>query len=752
MRTILLLIIIPVLLNGQCYNRYSTEVFSTVQITNDILYGESINSEGDTISLMLDYYEPSGDNVEKRPLLILMPGPDLVKGSKNDSTLVVLSNKLVRRGYTVAAINFRKAYSLQSLLDKNGLFKATLDASQDAKAAVRFFRKELQSTNNYPADSNMIWLGGIGGGSMAAQMSVYLNDTLEVSEAWRSIIRNSGGLEGNSGHPQYSSSVRGVINLSGAIIDTSWMSDNTEPIINIHGDSDDYYPYMTDSLFAYTHNRTCNGHHELCYKRLNEATFVQTHNSHANDNDFSILAANQNGDIPAQFSAGVRGLGLKLYYTSSFFCSGSGTQLYAYHGDPFLGCIKFSDIGSQILSFLNSNPDEFLFITIEGTASNNDIATGFNSAGLSSFLYQHTLGSPWPTIGELIDSGQRIIVMNSNSGPSLPGYHTMWDFIQDTEYNFQNTGAFNCNYLRGNTNSDIFLLNHFLTVASPQPLSAGATNAWDLVLNRARQCSAARGLHTNLLYIDFFNSGDVFRAADSLNRIGEEFPAVQGSFILNASAQQSGILSELYTISGGGFAPYKGNWGDTAAYFIADYMIRHFPCEMSCATAVDQISGLDTIWLDSVSNYSVGFNNGASYEWILPDTNYNNLTSLMISGDTSGQFTIKVIETSQYGCIYDTIQKTVMVVLNTGTEKIKGDGAFSIFPNPTSDKLWIKLMNRTEELYTITIYDRQGMLVFQKKKLISELTELDIDNLTEGIYVIKLVGKHTYSSKFTKKP
>ena len=132
--------------------------------------------------------------------------------------------------------------------------------------------------------------------------------------------------------------------------------------------------------------------------------------------------------------------------------------------------------------------------------------------------------------------------------------------------------------------------------------------------------------------------------------------------------------------------------------------------------------------------------------------NYNNLTSLMISGDTSGQFTIKVIETSQYGCIYDTIQKTVMVVLNTGTEKIKGDGAFSIFPNPTSDKLWIKLMNRTEELYTITIYDRQGMLVFQKKKLISELTELDIDNLTEGIYVIKLVGKHTYSSKFTKKP
>ena len=113
--------------------------------------------------------------------------------------------------------------------------------------------------------------------------------------------------------------------------------------------------------------------------------------------------------------------------------------------------------------------------------------------------------------------------MTSNSGTSLPGYHAMWDFIQDTEYDFQNTSAFNCNYLRGNPSSDLFMLNHFLTIGSPQPLSASSTNAWDLVLDRARQCSTDRGLHPNLLYIDFFNSGDVFRAADSLNRIGVDF-------------------------------------------------------------------------------------------------------------------------------------------------------------------------------------------------------------------------------------
>lgn len=747
---ILILLMLPVLSFGQCYNRYSQEIFSSVQVTNNIYYGKNIDYKGDTISLYLDYYESTTDTNTQRPLLILMHGADFVTGSKTDANLVSLTQKLVRRGYAVANINYRKRFSMQTLLDKQNLFEANLDAAHDAKAAVRFFKKSIQNNNPYKIDSTMLWLGGIGAGSMAAQLAVYLDDSLEVSPNWWAIVQTKGGLEGTSGNPNFSSSVRGVINLSGAILDTAWISNNTEPLISIHGDMDDYYPYAADSLFAYTHNRNCNLHHELCYKRLNEVTFVQTHNSHAHDGDFSILAANQNGDIPAQLAAGVRALGIKLYYTSSFFC-GSGTDLYAYHGNPILGCVKFSDIGAQIKSFLDNNPDEFLFITVEGSASNTEIANGFNNAGLTPFLYQHSFGTVWPTLGELIDSGQRLIVMTDNSGASLAGYHHMWTFIQDTEYDFTNTGAFNCNHLRGNANADLFLLNHFLTVASPQPLSANNTNDWQLVLDRARQCGAARGLHPNLLYIDFFDSGDVFRAADTLNRIGEDFPLVYGSQTIQNYAQQHNLLTELYTINGEGYAPYSGNWGDSTVAFIADFMLRHYPCKMSCAPPVEQIIGQDSIAQNTAYTYSIAANMGATYQWIIKDSIYTDTSNITLSiADTTNSIMIKVIESSQYGCVYDTISMNLIVYAAVSTKHIDQQNQFWIHPNPARDQIWIELNNPTQEVYSLQIYDSQGRLIQQEKQQFSDKTSINIKGLANGVYLLKIVGKQEFVSKFIK--
>lgn len=750
---ILILLFLPLLTFGQCYNRYSQEIFTSVQSTNNILYGENIDYKGDTIPLYLDYHAPTGDTNTQKPLLILMHGADFVNGSKIDADLVSLTQKLVRRGYAVANIDYRKAFSMQTLLDKQNLFKASLDAAHDAKAAVRFFRNSLTSGNTYKIDSSMIWLGGIGAGAMAAQMAVYLDDTLEVSAAWQAIIQTAGGLEGNSGTPAVSSKVRAVINLSGATLDTAWMTNNTEPLISIHGDLDEYYPYAADSLFAYTHNRACNLRHELCYKRLNEVTFVQTHNSHAHDGDFSVLAANQNGDIPAQLASGVRAFGIKLYYTSSFFCSG-GTDLYAYHGNPILGCVKFSDIGAQIKSFLDNNPNEFLFITVEGDANNSQIANGFNSAGLTPFLYQHSFGAVWPTLGELIDSGQRLIVMTDNSGASLPGYHHMWTFIQDTEYDFTSTGAFNCNHLRGNANADLFLLNHFLTVASPQPLSANNTNDWQLLLNRARQCGAARGMHPNLLYIDFFNSGDVFRAADTLNRIGEDFPLVYGSSTIQNYAQQGNILAELYTINNEGYAPYSGNFGDSAAAFIADFMLRHYPCELSCAPPVETIIGQDSIQTDSSYNYTIAANMGANYQWFLGDSIYNNTSTISFSTLDTNLSILELIETSQYGCVYDTIAMNINVfeVVSIAVSQLAEAGySFNIQPNPVSHQLLIEVIepNLTEAL-SIEVYDSQGRLVLEKKQENTSTATINVRKLVQGVYILKIRANKEYTTKFIK--
>lgn len=752
MRLLFLFLCLPILAFGQCYNRYTQAIFPNVQIQTDVQYGTHIDAQGDSLALFLDFYAPSSDTLQERPLLILLHGKDFVTGSKEDSSLVYLSQKLARQGFAVAAINYSQVFSLQGLLDKKELFRSTLKAAQDAKAAVRFFKKmQQQQANLFRIDSTMIWLGGIGSGSMAAQMAVYLDDVLEVAPDFQAIIQAEGGLEGNSGHLLFSSQVKGVLNLSGATIDTDWMSNNTEPILNIHGILDDHYPYTSDSLFQYTHHTICNGHHELCYKRLNEVTFVQTHNSHADDGSFNVLAANQNGNIPAQFAAGVRGLGLKLYYESSIFCSGSGTQLYAYHGDPFLGCTQFSTIGNQILDFLNNNPNEFLFITIEGSASNSEIATGFNSAGLTPFLYQHTFGEIWPTLGALIESNQRLIVMTDNSGTSLPGYHHLWTFVQDTEYNFQTTNDFNCNYLRGNQNSDLFLLNHFLTVASPQPLSANNTNDWNLVLNRARQCGSSRNLHPNLLYIDFFNSGDVFRAADTLNQIGKDFPLVYGSSIINTAATQQGLLSELYSMNNHGFSPYNGSMGDSAAFFIGNFLTNHFPCELSCITPVSTIIGADSIWVDSTYFYTIVPNLGSNYQWITSDSIYNNSNSIPIQTQDTTSFSLHLIETSQYGCVFDTLSLTITSSLHTSISKLATNFKLRISPNPVHDKLVVHFDSYSNPSYLLKIYNQQGELIYQKQRFVDNNTiSISLQHLDTGIYILSIPEIKGASIRFSK--
>ena len=52
-----------------------------------------------------------------------------------------------------------------------------------------------------------------------------------------------GGVEGNSGNPGYSSEVKAIINMCGALGDTAWMKPGDEPVINFHGTNDGTVPY-----------------------------------------------------------------------------------------------------------------------------------------------------------------------------------------------------------------------------------------------------------------------------------------------------------------------------------------------------------------------------------------------------------------------------------------------------------------------------------------------------------------------------
>jgi len=68
-------------INAQCTgDRYKMQVFWESEVTSDIQYGSNINTQGNNENLTLDVYEPTGDSLANRPLLILAHGGSFIGG------------------------------------------------------------------------------------------------------------------------------------------------------------------------------------------------------------------------------------------------------------------------------------------------------------------------------------------------------------------------------------------------------------------------------------------------------------------------------------------------------------------------------------------------------------------------------------------------------------------------------------------------------------------------------------------------
>ena len=266
--------------------------------------------------------------------------------------------------------------------------------------------------------------------------------------------------------------------------------------------------------------KKCNGYEALCDKAYNEVAYAGTHNSHAYRPKFSVLSANQNHDIPTQLNDGIRCINIKTYFVAdNDSCYGDSDTLYVYHGFAQLGCEPYAKVLGELKDFLDTNPHEVLTLVIEGGASVAKLNKGMERAGLTAYLHKQPQGYDWPTLGEMIDSGKRLVVFShhGNSDPAM-GFHHEWTYFVDSHYQADSGAAFSCEHDRGNeATASLYLMNHFITIITPQPDSAAIYNGNPFLLNRARECMDHRGLLPNFIWVDFHDLGDVVATVDSLN-------------------------------------------------------------------------------------------------------------------------------------------------------------------------------------------------------------------------------------------
>jgi len=152
-------------------------------------------------------------------------------------------------GYVVASINYRLGLPITLDLETPAT-EAVVRGYHDAKAAVRFFRKDIaESGNTYNINTDEIYMTGVSAGGFVALHVAYMDELSEMPAVIDQTLPGlGGGLEGTSGNDGYSSDVKGIVNIAGAIGDTTWIQPNDEPILSFHGTGDTVVPFDSDML------------------------------------------------------------------------------------------------------------------------------------------------------------------------------------------------------------------------------------------------------------------------------------------------------------------------------------------------------------------------------------------------------------------------------------------------------------------------------------------------------------------------
>jgi hypothetical protein len=301
----------------------------------------------------------------------------------------------------------------------------------------------------------------------------------------------------------------------------------------------------------------CNGSPELCGRRLDEVVFPATHNAMSAADIPDWLFPQQEKGLSGQLEDGVRALLIDVHYgvpvegrvkTDLDHEMGSRDKLeravgkegldaamrirdrlagkeegprapYLCHGFCELGATPFVGALTAIHQFLVESPDEVLVLLLEDYVSPQDIAAAFEKSGLDGLVYRGPAGPPWPTLREMIDSRQRILVLIESDRTGVPWIHPGYGgLLQETPYHFEKPSELSCAANRGGTQGSLFLMNNWIdTTPAPKPSNAAIVNAYDALLARARQCQAERGKLPNILAVDFYRTGALFDVARTLN-------------------------------------------------------------------------------------------------------------------------------------------------------------------------------------------------------------------------------------------
>ena len=286
--------------------RYIDPVFNEVEVTNPVELAQNYSiiewiKTGGTAhtvkeSLVAQIYTPGEDTKTDRPLIIYVhtgnffpyPVNGLCSGTLQDSSNVEIATRLAKMGYVVAVVNYRQGWNpfQQNTLTKRfSLINALYRSIQDINTYIRYFRKSVDEFNNpYGINPSQITVWGDYTGGSIALTAAYLKSFAEfhspndpdkfllptptgnvsmITENYTGNIYGDGSIsivdesyhiltglqKGDTlcipNHMGYPSDFALVVNMGGALADSSWLDAGDVPLIAYHVFNDVLIPCDT---------------------------------------------------------------------------------------------------------------------------------------------------------------------------------------------------------------------------------------------------------------------------------------------------------------------------------------------------------------------------------------------------------------------------------------------------------------------------------------------------------------------------
>lgn len=254
--------------------RYLSEIFTDVTITQDVQYGTNISvitGMPATENLTMDVYEPVGDTEIERPVILVAHDGGLLPpaingfpyGAKDDSASVQLCMQLAKRGFVAISYNYRLGWNPNAIQqdDFTGTYiNASYRATQDGFSLIRFLKMDAATQGNtFGVDTTRIVSGGMGTGGEVSLAMAFLDRQEELNLAkfihsgtMQSYVDTS--LSGDvygvkqrplnmSNNPSYGNTFQMAFNLGGSVADSSWIESGGIPTVSMSSSSDPFSPF-----------------------------------------------------------------------------------------------------------------------------------------------------------------------------------------------------------------------------------------------------------------------------------------------------------------------------------------------------------------------------------------------------------------------------------------------------------------------------------------------------------------------------